>query len=55
MTDGQYLTIVMISAAVVLVILRFLKRRLLQNEPPGKPYEEMADIESPPTVTSGNI
>jgi hypothetical protein len=40
MTDGQYLTIVMISAAVLLVILQFLKRRLLRNKPPGEPYED---------------
>jgi hypothetical protein len=41
MTDGQYLTTVMISAAVLLVILRFLKRRLLRNEPPGELYDDI--------------
>ena len=41
MTDGQHLHIAMISASVPLVILQFLKRRLLRNEPPGEPYEEI--------------
>ena len=48
MTNGQYLTTVMISAAVLLVILRFLKRRLLRNEPPGELYEDTAR----PSVTN---
>ena len=41
MTDGQHLHIAMISASVPLVILQFLKRWLLRNEPPGKIYEDM--------------
>jgi len=42
----------MISAAVLLFILECLKRRLLQNEPPGELYEDIAAIESRPTITS---
>lgn len=39
--NGQHLNIAMISASVPLVILQFLKRRLLRNEPPGELYEDM--------------
>jgi len=42
MTDGQHLHIAMISASVVLVILQFLKRWLLRNEPSGELYEDTA-------------
>ena len=51
MTDGQHLNIAMISASVLLVILQVLKRWLLRNEPPGELHEEIADIESQPTIT----
>jgi hypothetical protein len=42
MTDGQHLHIAMVSVSVLLVILQFLKRRLLRNEPPGELYEDTA-------------
>jgi hypothetical protein len=48
MTDGQYIFSTIISGPVLLVILQFLKRRLLQNEPPGELYEDIAW----PSVTS---
>ena len=41
MTDGQHLHIAMISSSVLLVILQFLKRRLLRNEPPGESYGDI--------------
>jgi hypothetical protein len=41
MTDGQHLNIAMISASVPLVILQFLKRRLLRNKLPGEVYKDM--------------
>jgi hypothetical protein len=42
LTDGQYLIIITISATVLLVILQFLKRRLIRDEPPGELYEDIA-------------
>ena len=52
MTDGQHLHIAMISATVLSVILQFLKRRLLRNEPPGELYE---DIVRPSVSSSAHM
>jgi hypothetical protein len=48
MADRQYLILIIISGIVLLVLLQFLKRRLLRYEPPGELYEDIAR----PSVTS---
>jgi len=48
MTDGQYSVITIISAIVLLVILRFIKRRLPRTETPIELYEDIAQ----PSATS---
>ena len=40
MTDTQHLNIAMISASVLLVVLQYLKRRFLRNEPPDALYDD---------------
>jgi hypothetical protein len=51
MTDGQHLHIAMISSSVPLVLLQFLKRRLLRNEPPGKRYDDIDPALGHPRTT----
>jgi hypothetical protein len=51
MADGQHLNIAMISASVLLAILRVLKRWLHKDGPLRERYD-IDGIESPPKITS---
>jgi hypothetical protein len=42
----KHLILITISAIVMLVVLQFLKRRLLRNEKPVEPYEDTAESPS---------
>jgi hypothetical protein len=60
MTEGQYLVFIIVSSTILLVILQFLKRRFLRNEPPDKLYNEQPgelhkDIARPSVTSSAHM
>jgi hypothetical protein len=61
MTESQYLLFIIVSAAILLAILQFLKRRFPRNEPPVEFYNEhpvelhKEDIARPSVTSSAHM